>query len=86
MVRVRSISNHPYGDRMRVKGVEYEVADEDLGILVALSRVVPISDIPDARPTYSTRELQASLPTPRTRRRTSALPSGTSALSPDDEI
>lgn len=70
---------------MRIKGTEYDADDDDVALLVAHSRVIPIPDSADAGRTYSTRELQSSPPTPRARRRTYASPSGPPALSPDDE-
>lgn len=64
MARVRSISNHPYGGAMRVKGIEYDIQDDQSAeLLVSLGRVVRVGETPDVR-TYATRELQAS--TPRT--------------------
>jgi hypothetical protein len=73
MARVRSISNHPYGDRMRAKGVEYDAAEEDVELLVSLRRVVPVLEQTEkSAQTYATRELQASEPSAssgRTRRR-----------------
>lgn len=65
MTRVRSLSNHPYGGAMRVKGAEYEIDDADLDLLVTLRRVSRISPPTknDAR-VYETRELQASTPNP----------------------
>lgn len=71
MTRVRALSNHPYGGRMRTKGEEYEAADEDVELLFTLRRVVPVLIQGDER-TYATRELQASAPvssSTRTRRR-----------------
>lgn len=64
MKRVRSISNHPYGGRMRCKGVEYDVADADVDLLVTLSRVVVVSNqvARDDGRAYQTRELEASTP------------------------
>lgn len=61
MARVRSLSNHPYGGRMRIKGDEYDAADEDVKLLVSLRRVVPVY-VKEEERTYSTRELQASVP------------------------
>lgn len=66
MPRVRALSNHPYHGRMRIKGSEYEAADADLDLLVALDRAVPVEVSRDDR-TYSTRELQASVPPPSAR-------------------
>lgn len=71
MTLVRSLSNHPYGGRMRVKGAEYEAAAEDVEFLIALKRVVPVLEADSCA--YATRELQASVPPPavstRVRRR-----------------
>lgn len=36
---VESTSNHPYGDRMRLKGTRYEIEDADLDLMVKLKRV-----------------------------------------------
>jgi hypothetical protein len=74
MARVRSISNHSYCGRMRPKGSEYDVAEADVDILLAHSRVVlvPAEPPPNDRQTYSTRELQAAAPSSasvRSRRR-----------------
>lgn len=70
MARVRSLSNHPYGGAMRVKGAEYEVHDADIDLLIALGRVARItkSEQSDAR-VYATRELQASTPSAITHER-----------------
>lgn len=68
MVRVRSLSNHPYAGRMRIKGSEYDADDADVDLLVSLRRVVPVPDEIDAR-VYATREMHASAPNVRTRRR-----------------
>lgn len=68
MARVRSLSNHPYAGRMRVKGSEYDAADADVDLLVSLGRVVPVPEAIDGR-LYGTRELHASTPNVRSRRR-----------------
>jgi hypothetical protein len=68
MARVRSISNHPYAGRMRVKGSEYDVDASDVDLLVSLGRVVPVPDADDGR-VYTTREMHASTPNVRPRRR-----------------
>jgi hypothetical protein len=64
MTRVRSLSNHPYGGTMRLKGAEYDIDNPQvLDLLVSLKRVVLVSDestqrAPD-RQTYGTREMRA---------------------------
>jgi hypothetical protein len=77
MARVLSISNHPYGDRMRTKGTEYDADDADVELLISLRRVIPVADI-NRDLAYSTRELRAAasaeraIPAPTNKRRTSA--------------
>jgi hypothetical protein len=68
MARVRSISNHPYAGRMRVKGIEYDADASDVDLLVSLGRVVPVPEDIDGR-VYSTREMHAGTPNIRPRRR-----------------
>lgn len=79
MARVRSLSNHPYAGRMRVKGSEYDADPADVDLLVSLGRVVPVPDPVDGR-VYATRELHASTPNVRSRRRVST----NERLIPDD--
>jgi len=52
---------------MRIKGVEYDADSADVDLLVSLGRVVPVPET-DGR-VYATREMHASTPTVRTRRR-----------------
>lgn len=77
MTRVRSLSNHPYRGRMRIKGDEYDADAADVETLEKLRRVVPVPD-PNAEDerAYATRELQASAPATggtRARRRATSL-------------
>lgn len=78
---------------MRTKGCEYDAAEADVSVLVALRRVVVIPDeSPNDRQSYTTRELHAAAPsaaTVRSRRRTAPaserLIADGSAHSSDDE-